>query len=228
MRLDKYISKSTELSKIEVAAALQNNEVRVAGRVNSNADFQVYKDKHVSLNNTHLALRPFRYLLFHKPANTLCTNVDETYPSVFNFINVSKKDELHIVGRLDVDTTGLVLITDDGSWTYKIITPKAQCEKVYRVKLRDTINQETILKLERGLLLQGIDEPTLPAKITVLSSDEVLLAITQGKHHQVKRMFRAVGNRVCGLHREKIGEVSLDIECGQWRYLTSEEINSFL
>jgi 16S rRNA pseudouridine516 synthase len=135
--------------------------------------------------------------------------------------------ELHVVGRLDVDTTGLVLLTDDGSWTYKIITPNAQCEKVYRVSLRDEIHDEAIHRIEQGLKLQGIDKPTLPAKITVLESHVVLLTITQGHFHQVKRMFRAVGNKVRELHREKIGAVSLDLAVGQWRYLTDDEVRSF-
>lgn len=227
MRLDKYICKSTALNKAEASAVLQNRQVKVDDKVFSNGAVQVHDNNLVTLDNTPLTRRPFRYLLVHKPVNTLCSNVDENYPSVFNYVNVDRKTELHVVGRLDADTTGLVLITDDGSWTYKIITPNARCEKVYRVTLRDKITDEAVFKLEHGLILQGIDEPTLPAKITILSTHEVLLTLTQGKFHQVKRMFRAVGNRVRGLHREKIGQVSLDVELGQWRYLTHDEINSF-
>jgi len=227
MRLDKYICKSTELSKVEASLVLQSRQVKVDNKVFSDGAVQVHKNNLVTLDNIPLTLRPFRYILVHKPANTLCSNVDETYPSILNYIDVNRKSELHVVGRLDADTTGLVLMTDDGSWTYKIIMPEAQCEKVYRVTLRDEITDEAILKLEKGLMLQGIDEPTLPAKVRILSEKEVLLTITQGKFHQVKRMFRAVGNRVRGLHREKIGQVSLDVELGQWRYLTSDEINAF-
>ena len=227
MRLDKYICKSTDLSRLEASDALQSRQVKVDNKVFSNSALQIHKNNAVTLDDTLLTLRSFRYILVHKPANTLCSNVDEIYPSILNYIDVDKKSELHVVGRLDADTTGLVLITDDGSWTYKIITPNAQCEKVYRVTLRNDITEGAILQLEKGLMLQGIDEPTLPAKVTVLSPNEVLLTITQGKFHQVKRMFRAVGNRVRGLHREKIGQVSLDVELGQWRYLTNDEINSF-
>ena len=227
MRLDKYICKSTELNRVEANAVLQRRQVKVDSKVFSNGEIQVHKNNRVTLNDISLTLRPFRYILVHKPANIVCSNVDETYPSILNYIDINKKSELHVVGRLDADTTGLVLMTDDGSWTYKIIMPEAQCEKVYRVTLRDEITDEAILKLEKGLVLQGIDEPTLPAKVRVLSEKEVLLTITQGKFHQVKRMFRAVGNRVRGLHREKIGQVSLDVELGQWRYLTNDEINSF-
>jgi 16S rRNA pseudouridine516 synthase len=228
MRLDKYICKSTELNRVEANDVLQCGQVKVDNKVFLDGATQVHHDmNHVTLNDISLKLRPFRYILINKPANTMCSNVDERHPSILNYLDVNKKSELHIVGRLDADTTGLLFITDDGSWTSKIITPSAACEKVYRVTLRDELTAEAILKLEKGLLLKGIEEPTLPAKVTPLDTHEVLLAITQGKFRQVKRMFRAVGNRVKHLHREKIGQVSLDVEVGQWRYLTQDEIDSF-
>jgi 16S rRNA pseudouridine516 synthase len=227
MRLDKYICKSTELNRGEASVVLQNRQVTIDGKVFSNGAVQVHENNIVALAGNSLTLRQFRYLLIHKPVNTLCSNVDEKYPSIFNYIDVNKKTELHVVGRLDADTTGLVLMTDDGSWTYKIITPDAQCEKVYRIQLRDEISSAAVKKLEQGVMLQGIDKPTLPAKVEIISANEVLLTITQGKFHQVKRMFRAVGNRVKGLHREKIGQVSLDVQLGEWRYLTNDEIRSF-
>lgn len=227
MRIDKYICKSTELNRDEASAMLQCRRVSIDGKVFTNGAVQVHDNNIVTLEGEVLKLRPFRYLLMHKPANTMCSNVDESYPSIFNYIDVSNKSELHVVGRLDADTTGLVLITDDGSWTYKIITPKAECEKIYRVQLRNDISEDAIQQLEQGLSLHGLDKPTLPAKVQVLSAREVFLTITQGKFHQVKRMFRAVGNRVRSLHREQIGQVSLDVDEGLWRYLTQEEVNTF-
>ena len=227
MRLDKYICKSTELNRVEANDLIQRRQVKVDGKVFLSGAVQVYGGSCVTLNDISLKLRPFRYILIHKPANTLCSNIDESHPSILNHLDVNNKSELHIVGRLDADTTGLLLITDDGSWTSKIIKPSAACEKVYRVTLRDELTSEAILKLEKGVMLIGIDEPTLPAKVTPLSSHQVLLTITQGKFRQVKRMFRAVGNRVKQLHREKIGQVSLDVKLGQWRYLTPDEVDSF-
>ena len=163
----------------------------------------------------------------HKPLNTICSNIDEAYPSLFNYIDIDKVSELHIVGRLDTDTTGLVLITDDGHWSFNIITPNKQCEKVYRVGLRDVITADVALKFKNGVQLQGENKLTLPAKLNVISPKEVFLTITEGRHHQVKRMFAAVGNRVVSLHREKVGEISIDIEVGQWRYLNADEIDLF-
>ncbi len=227
MRLDKYICKSTELTKAQTSEALFNKRVKVDRNVFTNGAVQVHDHHIVTLDGVELKRRPFRYLLMHKPVHTLCSNIDEHYPSIFNYIDIAYKTDLHIVGRLDADTTGLVLITDDGNWTYKIIKPEAQCEKVYRIKLRDPLSKEAVSKLEQGLFLPGLEKITLPAKVEFIESKEILLTITEGRFHQVKRMLRAVGNRVKHLHREKIGQVQLDVELGQWRYLNDKEINSF-
>lgn len=227
MRLDKYICKSTDLNKAQANTVLQNKLVKVDGVICTHGGHQVHQSNTVALEGQRLTLRPFRYLLVHKPADVLCSNIDEHYPSILNYVEVSNKSELHVAGRLDADTTGLVLLTDDGSWTFNITKPEAKCEKVYRVSLRDELTPAAIHKLESGLLLQGIEKPTLPATIKVLQPKEVLLSLTEGKFHQVKRMFRAVGNRVRALHREQIGQVMLDVDCGHWRYLTESEVHSF-
>ena len=163
----------------------------------------------------------------HKPPNTLSSNVDGVYPSLFKYLNVDNISELHIAGRLDADTTGLVLITDDGRWTFNITKPTQHCKKVYRVGLSRPLSDDTASKFNSGVKLQGEQQLTLPAILEVITKKEVLLTITEGKFHQVKRMFSAVGNKVISLHREKIGALSLDVEVGQWRYLTAEEIQSF-
>jgi 16S rRNA pseudouridine516 synthase len=163
----------------------------------------------------------------HKPANTICSNIDEDYPSLFNYLDIDKPSELHIAGRLDADTTGLVLITDDGRWSYNITVPSKQCRKVYRVCLSKTLAEDVASRFKKGIQLQGEPQLTLPATLDVISTKEVLLTITEGKFHQVKRMFAAVGNRVVSLHREQIGDISLDVELGRWRYLTNDEVKSF-
>lgn len=166
----------------------------------------------------------------NKPADTICSNIDEVYPSLFNYINEGNNAELHIAGRLDADTTGLVLITDDGRWSYNIITPAKKCEKVYRVGLRKPIieTESVIEQFALGLQLQGEVELTRPAQLDIVAPQEALLTITEGKFHQVKRMFSAIGNKVISLHREKIGEISLDVGVGEWRYLSEDEVKSFI
>jgi 16S rRNA pseudouridine516 synthase len=227
MRLDKFICKSTKLTRNEAIQTIQAGKVIVNNTVVTNEAIQVHENNTITLNKEKLVARSFRYILLHKPIGTVCSNVNEIYPSVFNYINIDNAAELHIAGRLDTDTTGLLLITDDGRWSFNIISPNKHCEKVYRVHLRDIINKNIALKFQDGVQLQGENKLTLPAKLNVIASKEVLLTITEGKHHQVKRMFAAVGNKVVSLHREKIGEISLDVSVGNWRHLTMREINSF-
>jgi 16S rRNA pseudouridine516 synthase len=231
MRIDKFICKSTELTRSEAKKLLKMGDVRVNGEVIKNAATQVHENNSVTVNGEELTARTSRYIMMHKPLDTICSNIDEVYPSLLNYIEVDKAFDLHIAGRLDVDTTGLVLVTDDGRWSHNIISPKKDCEKVYRVNLRNEINDdkaaELIERFKSGLQLQGEDQLTLPAKLEVINEKLVLLTITEGKYHQVKRMFAAIGNKVVGLHRQQIGKVNLDIELGEWRYLTEDEVNSF-
>lgn len=251
MRLDKFICKSTTLTKEQAVERLLNNQVAVNMVFINDAAFQVHENNHVTLDGQLLVCRPFRYLLMNKPVNTICSNVDEVYPSVLNRLtdldnDVSSYDvnesftdrpdtpkmfettELHIAGRLDADTTGLILITDDGRWTFNITLPTNDCKKVYRVGLSKPLQPCLIEQFNQGIQLQGEAKLTLPATLVQLADKEVLLTITEGKFHQVKRMFSAVGNRVIKLHREQVGEVKLDVELGKWRYLTPLEIASFV
>lgn len=227
MRLDRFICKSTQLTKDEAIAAIQSGEVFVNGMAVLAPALQVHENNHIEHHGERLIARASRYLLMHKPINTICSNIDEAYPSLFNYIDIQNASELHIAGRLDADTTGLVLITDDGRWSFGITNPKQECRKVYRVTLRSELSKASTQALIEGVLLQGESKPTLPAELTRISDNEVLLTITEGRFHQVKRMFAAVGNRVITLHREKIGSVSLDVDEGKWRFLTPEEIASF-
>jgi len=227
MRLDKFVCKSTELTRAEAVQRINFGDVCVNGNAVTNEAIQVHENNTVVLDGLRLKAREFRYFLMHKPANTICSNVDEFYPSLFNYLDVDKVSELHVVGRLDADTTGLVLITDDGRWSFNITVPSKGCRKVYRVGLAHEIADDVASKFKNGLKLQGEQKITLPATLEIIAPKEVLLTITEGKFHQVKRMLAAVGNRVVSLHREAIGNVSLDVDVGQWRYLTRNEIQSF-
>lgn len=230
MRLDKFIVKSTDFSKQEVQQLILNHHITVNGAEISDCSVQVHENNLVKLRDERLVARPFRYILLNKPTDTICSNIDEVYPSVLNLLKkdaIKHVDQLHIAGRLDADTTGLILITDDGRWTFDITRPINDCRKVYRVGLSRPFNVALVSRFEEGIELQGESALTLPAKIEVVNDKEVLLTISEGKYHQVKRMFAAVGNRVVSLHREQIGEVTLDVEVGKWRYLTPLEINSF-
>jgi 16S rRNA pseudouridine516 synthase len=236
MRLDKFICKSTELTRTEAKKLLKIGEVKVNGDVAKNAAMQVHENNTITIDGNVLTPRGSRYIMLHKVADSICSNVDEVYPSVLNFVEVDKAFDLHIAGRLDADTTGLVLLTDDGRWSHNVISPKKDCPKTYRVWLRNPIIAEKysilVEHFTTGLQLQGETGLTKPAILKMVaeneSEQEVLLTITEGKYHQVKRMFAAVGNRVVGLHREQIGELTLgDLAAGEWRYLTEKEVALF-
>ena len=231
MRLDKFVCKSTDLSRAQAVECIRAGKVVVNAVAVVVESVQVHENNTITLNGQLLKPREFRYLMIHKPANTICSNVDEAYPSLFSALDIERSDELHVAGRLDADTTGLVLATDDGRWSFDIIRPQKDCEKVYRVGLSQAVEAGQIIELTTefaaGLQLQGEGALTRPAQLKIISPKEVLLTITEGKFHQVKRMFASIGKRVVSLHREKIGEVSLDVELGAWRYLTAAEVDSF-
>ena len=149
---------------------------------------------------------------------------------LFVLLEEVNAEKLHIAGRLDCDTTGLLLLTDDGQWSHRVTSPKHKCEKTYRVWLDDPIADDVAEQFAEGVMLRGEKAETLPAQMDVVDEKEVLLTIHEGKYHQVKRMFAAVGNKVVGLHRETVGELVLDetLEPGEYRELTAEEIALFM
>ncbi len=201
--------------------------VCINGQVTRAESAQVHQNNTVTLDGETLVARPFRYLLMHKPAATVCSNIDEHYPSIFNYLDIERASELHIVGRLDADTTGLILLTDDGHWSYNITVPSRHCKKTYRAVLSRALRPDALRQFAQGIELQGEAHPTLPAVLELVDAKEVLLTLTEGRFHQVKRMFAAMGNRVVSLHRERIGEVTLDVAEGEWRYLSEDEVQSF-
>lgn len=229
MRLDKFICKSTELTRTEAKKLLKMGKVTVNDTVIKDPATQVHENNCIRVGAEELTARSSRYIILHKPLDTICSNVDEIYPSLLHLIDVDRAFDMHIAGRLDADTTGLVLVTDDGRWSHNIISPKKQCEKVYRVWLRDELKADTAEKFTHGVQLQGEEGLTRPAKLAQVEEREVLLTITEGKYHQVKRMFAAVGNKVVGLHREQIGPIKLaNLPLGEWRYLSQAEVDAFL
>ncbi len=225
MRLDKYLCSCTEISRISAKRAIGKGQVSVNGEVVTNPATKIKDSDKVHHGQRLLSLLTDRYIMLHKPVNYICSNVDEAHPSVLNLLDIEKRDILHVAGRLDVDTTGLVLITDDGQWSHTITSPKKECRKRYRVGLLNPVETSAIALFAEGIQLNNEKGLTRPAELEILSEHEVLLTIHEGKYHQVKRMFAAIGNKVVDLHRESVGNIELDHDLapGEWRYLTDEE-----
>ncbi|MEZ8185868.1 16S rRNA pseudouridine(516) synthase RsuA [Shewanella sp. 5S214] len=228
MRLDKFICESTELTRSLAKRALHRGDVTCDGVVVKNSGFKVLPQMAVHLDGTLISIIGERYIMLNKPVDTICSTIDEEYPSVLSLIDIEKMDTLHIAGRLDVDTTGLVLITSDGQWSHKITSPKKDCGKRYLVELAEPIDASLILVFADGVELRNEDGLTKPALLDIIDPTHVRLTISEGKYHQVKRMFAAVGNRVVNLHREAVGAIELnaDLAAGEWRFLTAAEVKS--
>lgn len=137
-------------------------------------------------------------------------------------------ERLHSAGRLDLDTTGLVLLTDDGQWSHRITSPKHHCQKVYLVEVARPLTEDLIVTFNQGIKLNNEKALTKSAKLEILDKFHARLTINEGKYHQVKRMFAAVNNHVIALHREQIGNLKLDVLEGEYRPLTAEEVNSIV
>lgn len=228
VRLDKFICESTELTRTMAKKALHRSDVTCDGVVIKDSGFQVTEKTVVCLDGQVISVVGERYIMLHKPVDTICSTIDEVYPSVLSLMDIEKIDTLHIAGRLDADTTGLVLITSDGQWSHKITSPKKDCGKRYLVELAEPISEDLVAVFASGIALRNEDGLTKPAILELITPQQVRLTISEGKYHQVKRMFAAVGNKVVNLHRECVGQIELDSELvpGDWRYLTQEEVDS--
>lgn len=228
MRLDKYIAQTTDLSRTLVKVALRGKRVLVNGEITKNAALDIGPNDTVQLDGNTLSAAGPRYFMLNKPAGYVCATSDNLHPTVLELLDEPNLQVLHIAGRLDIDTTGLVLITDDGPWNHRVTSPKSECAKTYYVTLYTDLVDDAEERLQAGLQLHHEKQLTKPATLERLYKNEVRLTICEGKYHQVKRMFAALGNRVVELHRERIGDIVLDdtLELGEYRALTEAEINS--
>ncbi|HDL3866098.1 TPA: 16S rRNA pseudouridine(516) synthase RsuA [Mannheimia haemolytica] len=230
MRLDKFIAENTGLTRSQAAKVLKSGVVTVNGNIEKSGAAKISQEDEIYYEDQKLEwVEEGQYFMLYKPQGYICSHDDGEYPTVFQFFDYPLMTKLHTAGRLDVDTTGLVLLTDDGKWSHRITSPKHHCEKTYLVTLAEPVEDFYAQRLAEGILLRGEKEPTLPAQLEILDDYNVNLTISEGRYHQVKRMFAALGNKVEALHRWRIGDVVLDerLEEGEFRSLTSEEIASF-
>ncbi len=229
MRLDKYLSQSTDFSRKEVRRYLKLGEVTLNGKEVRDPAMHVDEiNDEIYLSGYPIEAPGEKYLMLNKPLGCVCANHDGTHPTVLSLIDLPRANELIICGRLDVDTTGLVLITTDGQWAHKVTSPKHKTGKLYEVVTADPIPESAVDKFANGMKLINDNIKTKPAELHITSENEAEVTLTEGRYHQVKRMFGAIGNKVEELHRTRIGNIHLDeeLELGEYRFLTPEEIDS--
>ncbi|BEV72817.1 MULTISPECIES: pseudouridine synthase [unclassified Paludibacterium] len=169
------------------------------------------------------------YVLLNKPGDVEVSHQPQHYPSVFSLLPPSLQQAgLAAVGRLDADTTGLLLLTTDGQFVHALTSPRRHVAKRYRVTLKHPLTDEMLDRLKAGVILKDDIEPTRADAVEPLDAHTLLLTISEGRYHQVKRMVAAAGNRVTALHREAMGALTLgELAEGSWRYLTASERQGF-
>ncbi len=230
MRLDKFLSESGVGSRSEVKQFIKKGLIQVNGNNITLADFKVQETKDlVTYQGQVVMYEPFIYYVFHKPSGVVSATKDNVYETVLDVIDVPRKEELFPVGRLDVDTEGLLLLTNDGALSHNLLSPKKHVTKVYEAHVSGLVGTDEIQAFEEGL---DLDEfITKPAKLEVCSLNEdgssnVKVSIMEGKFHQVKRMFLAIGMEVLYLKRIQMGALCLpqDLQMGCIRKITKEEV----
>lgn len=228
MRLDKFLATVTDLSRSDAKRAIRDGLVAVDGHTVIDPQSKVHAESPVALGGRPLRAAVARYFMLHKPVGCVSATRDRTHSTVLDLLVEDNPEMLHIAGRLDIDTTGLVLITDDGRWAHQVTSPRHRCEKRYRVETAEPIDAEAAAQFARGIWLQSEKQRLLPARLEVLGPTTALVTVQEGKYHQVKRMFGAMGNAVVRLHREAIGSVELDsaLAEGEYRPLTASEIEA--
>ncbi|MFC5499139.1 16S rRNA pseudouridine(516) synthase [Caenimonas terrae] len=174
------------------------------------------------------------YVMLHKPAGTECSQKPSTYPSIYTLLPAPLRQRpqkgpvqgVQAVGRLDQDTTGLLLLTDDGQFIHRMNSPRHHVPKVYEVTTKHPLDARQVDKLLQGVVLDDDPQPVRAAACEIVDDHHLRLTLTEGKYHQVKRMLAAVSNRVEGLHRSRIGALELpaDLAPGQWRWLGAGEL----
>ncbi|MDL0431030.1 pseudouridine synthase [Marinobacter sp. TBZ242] len=226
MRLDYFIANASALSRRDAKRAISAGLVQVDGQVCRKAGSPVAPESAITLDGQPLALPGDRYLMLHKPEGVISATTDSQQPTALDLLPADVRPGLHIAGRLDADTTGLLLLTTDGQWSHRITSPRVNCPKTYRATLSEPISSGAIALLEKGVTLRNESRPTSPARVERLEDRLIDLTISEGRYHQVRRMLAAVGNHVEGLHRWRIGAVTLDpdLSPGQYRELTAAEV----
>ncbi|GAA0274640.1 MULTISPECIES: pseudouridine synthase [Pseudomonas] len=227
MRVDRFLSNLPRFNRKQVRLLLVERRIRVDGVAVSDPHHEVREFSRVCLDDEVLqAGKPARYFMLHKPRGCVSATSDPEHPTVLDWLDEPDKGELHIAGRLDFNTTGLLVITNDGQWSRRLTQPQTKLPKVYRVETQQDIGPEYAPTFAAGLYFAFEDLTTQPAELTLLGPRTARLSIVEGRYHQVKRMFGHFDNKVIDLHRERMGPLVLDatLAPGEYRALTDAEI----
>lgn len=228
MRLDKYLSEAG-LTRTQAKAAVSRGRVTVNGQPVQDAALKIEENALVLLDGQEVGRPGHIHLMMNKPAGVVTALEDARFATVFDLIPPRyRRKDLCAVGRLDRDTTGLLLFTTDGQLAHRLISPRFTVEKAYLATVDGALTEEHVRRMAEGIRLT--DFTARGAPLEILSSNLGRLTVTEGKYHQVRRMFGALGCPVTALHRESVGGITLDptLQPGEIRPLTSDEIARLL
>jgi len=231
IRIDKFVSNQLNISRTQVKQIIRSAKVTVDGKIITNGDTKIDADTaEVFVDGQAVKFSKYVYIMLNKPKGVLSASNDKNRKTVIDLIPENmKRQGLFPVGRLDKDTTGLLIITDDGDYAHKIISPKNKTGKVYIAKLDGEITQNMISAFKEGITLAD-NSKCRPADLEIVEPNIARLTLYDGKYHQVKRMFGVFGLGVVELHRNSIGKLSLpdDMKPGECRFLDDLDIKRTL
>lgn len=228
IRLDKYLADMGLGTRSQVKADIKKGKININGVVVKDPNLKIDSERDkVLFEGNPIVYEEFEYYMLNKPAGIISATTDNKEKTVVDLIDCKRKNDLFPVGRLDRDTEGLLLICNDGDLSHKLLSPKKHVDKTYYVCLDKPIDDEGIRQVCDGVYIEK-DVKSLPAKLEKVSDSQVFLTIHEGKFHQVKRMFHAVGCEVTYLKRISMGSLRLDesLKPGEYRPLTEEEIKN--
>lgn len=226
MKLDRLLAKHDSMGRTKARALIVAGQVRVDGQPTRRIDHEVDRFTRVDLDGVPLRPPERRlHLMLHKPVGVLSATSDPVHCTVIDLIDDPDRHTLHLVGRLDRNTSGLILLTNDGNWSKPLMDPATKVPKVYLVETRDPIPNSAVSDFAAGFYFPTEDLTTRPAALEILGDRQARLTLHEGRYHQIKRMFHRIGNRVVRLHRESIGAITLppDLGPGEWRTLVLAE-----
>ncbi|NKI18263.1 pseudouridine synthase [Spongiibacter sp. KMU-166] len=219
-RLDRFIARNTAFNKSTVRLLLAQRRVVVNGQFANSIQQQVTPFTHVEVDGLCLNNHTPLYIMLNKPKGVVCATRDDRHTTVVDLLDHPRRDELHIVGRLDFNTTGLVLLTNDGNWSRRISLPQTKLPKTYEVVLSKPVTADYISVFQQGIYFAYEGIHTQPARLEITGEFSARLTLTEGKYHQVKRMFGYFQNEVLSLHRVSVGDFTLDdLAAGESREL---------
>lgn len=226
MRIDKYLSNAGLASRSEIKRFFKDKRVSVNEQLIRQGKTQIDPNKDiVKVDNEIIKYKPYYYFVLNKPKGFVSANEDDKYPTVMDFFAPLNIKGLTHVGRLDKDTTGVLLITNDGKLGHFLISPKSNVKKIYSLTVDKDLDNSIIQQFKDGIILEN-KEKCRPAKLTLISKRKATLELTEGKYHQVKRMMRSVGYEVISLNRDLFAFLTIkNLKLGEYYELNEEEIN---